>query len=117
MTTPNDEHWMQNKWRPSMAWTYMAIIIFDFMVAPFLTGMYFAVTMPDIIFPVGTTLAQMKEVMAEYKIPDLEQWQPITLQAGGFFHITMGVVLGISSWTRGNEKVAKVNQTYGPPAL
>jgi len=44
-----------------------------------------------------------------YKISSQEsyiQWNPLTLQAGGFFHIAMGGVLGIGSWTRGKEKEA-----------
>lgn len=81
------EDWMQNKWRPAMGWTYMLICLFDFVLAP-------------IMF----TTVQFWEVEAANDA--FRQWQPITLQAGGFFHITMGAVLGISAWGRTKEKLS-----------
>ncbi len=36
------------------------------------------------------------------------QWTPITLASGGFFHIAMGGVIGVSAFTRGQEKVERV---------
>ena len=37
------------------------------------------------------------------------QWAPITLQGGGLFHVAMGAVLGVSAWSRGQEKMAGVS--------
>jgi hypothetical protein len=39
------------------------------------------------------------------------QWQPLTLQGAGFYHITMATVLGITAWSRGQEKMAGVDKT------
>jgi hypothetical protein len=33
------------------------------------------------------------------------QWQPITLQGAGLYHIAMGAVLGIAAYGRTKEKV------------
>jgi hypothetical protein len=34
------------------------------------------------------------------------QWQPLTLQGAGLFHVAMGAVLGIAAYGRTKEKVA-----------
>jgi hypothetical protein len=34
------------------------------------------------------------------------QWQPLTLQGAGLFHLAMGAVLGIAAFGRTQEKVA-----------
>jgi hypothetical protein len=54
------------------------------------------------------------------------QWQPLTLQGAGLFHIAMGAVLGIAAYGRTQEKLngannggvqlpANVGTTYQPP--
>jgi hypothetical protein len=82
----NDD-WMQKKWRPMMALMYMSVCIFDFIAAPVLY-----------------TAVQFWEVNTVNDA--FRQWQPITLQATGFFHIAMGAVLGISAYGRSQEKIA-----------
>jgi hypothetical protein len=37
------------------------------------------------------------------------QWQPLTLQGAGLFHIAMGAVLGIAAMGRTQEKLAGAN--------
>ena len=78
-----DEDWMQKKWRPAMGWMYMIVCMLDMA-----------------IFPVLWSLAQMA-----LKQP-ITQWQPLTLQGAGLFHLAMGAVLGIAAWGRTQEKVA-----------
>ena len=83
------EDWMTSKWRPMMAMMYMCVCVCDF-----------------ILFPVGFTTVQFWETQA---INDaFRQWQPMTLQGGGLFHMAMGAVLGITAWSRGQEKLAGV---------
>jgi hypothetical protein len=81
------EHWLHNKWRPAIAWVYVAICAFDFIVGPViwtvLQGSYV------------TGLAA-------------QQWVPLTLGSGGVFHAAMGAVLGVTSWSRGREKLGRV---------
>lgn len=90
------ESWFNAKWRPAMAWMYMTICILDFAVFPILWSILQA--------------AKNGQVTS--------QWQPLTLQGAGLFHLAMGAVLGISSWTRGQEKQAIINApaSYVAPA-
>jgi hypothetical protein len=81
------ESWMQKKWRPMMAMMYMAVCACDF-----------------ILFPIMWTIVQFWEVQAANDA--FRQWQPLTLQGGGLFHMAMGAVLGITAWSRGQEKMA-----------
>lgn len=69
-----------------MGWMYMTVCIFDF-----------------ILFPAAWSWYQ-----GELGILPITQWQPLTLQHTGFFHITMGAVLGIYTWKRTDEKLAAV---------
>jgi len=98
------EDWMNSKWRPMMGWMYMGVCIFDFVVAPVLWSTAQA------IFHGGVNV----------------QWQPLTLQGAGLFHISMGAVLGLAAYGRTQEKLAGANNggiqlpsgvgtTYTPP--
>ena len=89
------EDWMNSKWRPMMGWLYMAVCAFDF-----------------VLFPVLWSLLQTLT-----KQP-ITQWQPLTLQGAGLFHIAMGAVLGIAAMGRTQEKLAGANNggIAPPPA-
>ena len=78
------EDWMVKKWRPMMGWTYMMTCIFDFILGPILYN------------------------LLQYYNPGqaVGMWVPLTLQGGGLYHLAMGAVLGISAWSRGQEKMA-----------
>ena len=79
---------MTNRWRPMMAIVYMAINICDF-----------------ILFPVLWAVVQFWETSAANDA--FRQWQPLTLQGGGFIHMAFGAILGIAAYTRGQEKIAQ----------
>lgn len=83
------EDWMTKKWRPMMAIMYMCVCTFDFIVAPILWA-----------------IVQFWETSAANDA--FRQWQPLTLQGAGLFHMAMGAVLGITAWSRGQEKLAGV---------
>ena len=99
------EDWMNSKWRPMMGWMYMLVCMFDM-----------------ILFPILWSLLQ---TMTHSPIT---QWNPLTLQGAGLFHIAMGAVLGIAAFGRTQEKLnganngglAPVSQsvttTFGAPA-
>ena len=86
------EDWMTTKWRPMMAITYMAINLFDFILGPILYN------------------------LLQYWNPGqaVGMWQPLTLQGGGLVHIAFGAILGISAYTRGQEKIAQVKTEDNP---
>lgn len=97
-TKEKDSNWMQNLWRPAMGWMYMLICLLDMAV-----------------FPVLWSLLQ-----AYMKMP-ITQWNPLTLQGAGLFHLAMGAVLGIAAFGRTQEKIAgtAVNApapSFGAPA-
>ena len=77
------EDWINKKWRPVMGWIYMLTCTADF-----------------IIFPILWSLLQ-----AMSKVSVTSQWQPLTLQGAGLYHIAMGAVLGIAAYGRTKEKL------------
>ena len=102
------EDWMNSKWRPMMGWMYMLICTMDMVVFPVLWSLLQTVT--------HTTITQ---------------WNPLTLQGAGLFHIAMGAVLGIAAFGRTQEKLNGANNggiqapatgfasgpsTFSPPA-
>lgn len=89
------EDWMNTKWRPAMGWMYMTTCVFDF-----------------IIFPILWAIVQFWETQAANDA--FRQWQPLTLQGAGLFHMAMGAVLGIAAWSRGQEKIAGAAGPSGP---
>jgi hypothetical protein len=46
----------------------------------------------------------------------LVQWNPLTLQGAGLFHIAMGAVLGIAAFGRTQEKLGGANNGGAQPA-
>ena len=81
------EDWMNSKWRPMMGWLYMGTCTFDFVLFPILWSLLQAIT----------------------KAPQITQWQPLTLQGAGLYHIAMGAVLGLAAFGRTQEKLAGAN--------
>ena len=99
------EDWMNSKWRPMMGWMYMLVC-----------------TMDMVVFPILWSLLQTSTGTA------ITQWNPLTLQGAGLFHIAMGAVLGIAAFGRTQEKLGGANNgglqpvgqsvttTYGAPS-
>jgi len=92
------ESWIQKKWRPMMAIMYMCVCAADF-----------------VIFPIMFTIVQFWETQAANDA--FRQWAPLTLQGGGLFHMAMGAVLGITAWSRGQEKMAGVANQPQPATI
>ena len=99
------EDWMNSKWRPMMGWSYMLTCIADFVIFPVLWSVLQSISKGQVNV----------------------QWQPITLQGAGLYHIAMGAVLGIAAYGRTQEKLGGANNggvqlpsnvgtTYQPPA-
>lgn len=81
------QKWLAQQWRPTMAYVYMFICIFDFVIAP-------------VLWSVAQSLQGTKLT---------EAWVPLTLQGAGLFHAAMGAILGVSAWGRSQEKLAYIN--------
>ena len=79
-----NETWINNKWRPAMGWMYFSVCIADFVLFPVLWSILQAVSHGQV----------------------QTQWNPITLQGAGLYHMAMGAILGITAWWRSKEKIA-----------
>jgi hypothetical protein len=86
------EDWMNSKWRPMMGWMYMVVCMMDMVVFPILWSLLQTTT--------GTPITQ---------------WNPLTLQGAGLFHIAMGAVLGIAAFGRTQEKLNGANNGGAAP--
>ena len=75
---------INTKWRPMMAVIYMLTCLTDF-----------------VVFPVLWSVMQ-----ALYHGTVTSQWNPLTLQGAGLYHIAMGAVLGLAAYGRSQEKIA-----------
>jgi hypothetical protein len=76
--------WINKKWRPVMGWIYMLTCTMDFVVFPILWSLLQAMSKGSVTM----------------------QWQPLTLQGAGLYHIAMGaVLLGIAAYGRTKEKI------------
>jgi len=80
------EDWINRKWRPMMAVMYFTVCICDFIIFPVLWSLFQAYFEGQVTTP----------------------WTPLTLQGAGLFHMAMGAILGVTAWTRGQEKIKKL---------
>jgi hypothetical protein len=80
------EDWMNSKWRPAMGWMYMVVCMMDMVIFPILWSLLQTVTHTPIT-----------------------QWNPLTLQGAGLFHLAMGAVLGVAAYGRTQEKLGGAN--------
>lgn len=86
-----EEHWVKAYWRPAMGWLYMAMCAMDF-----------------IVFPIFSMIQPV--VMRHFKYEmTYVPWASLTLSNGGMIHIAFGAILGVAAYTRGQEKIAKMN--------
>ena len=85
-----DEHWVKAYWRPAMGWLYMAICFMDFVGFPLIT-----MFLPVFFKGLG--------IQIQYTA-----WQSLTLSNGGLIHLAFGAILGVTSFMRGQEKLAKI---------
>jgi hypothetical protein len=100
------EDWMNSKWRPAMGWLYLVVCSADFVAFPILWSV-----LQGLFHGTINT-----------------QWQPLTLQGAGLFHIAMGAIIGVAAWGRTQEKLnganiggiqlpANAGTTYQPPGM
>ena len=66
---------LRGQWRHAIGWLYVVVVACDF-----------------IIFPVE------QAAYAAYFHLVYAQWQPLTLQGGGMFHVAMLAILGVQMW-------------------
>lgn len=103
-----EEGWMKSYWRPAMAFVYMAICVFDFIIMP----VWIEKTQIKAVEAVelARKLPEKDQVMALTVLTKEQYWNPITLKENGFIHIAFGFILGIAAWTRGQAQIAQIKQ-------
>lgn len=77
------ENWINKRWRPLMAYSYMVTCITDFVIFPVLWSILQA-------FSNGQVTSQ---------------WQPVTLMGAGLYHLAMGAIIGVTAYGRTKEKL------------
>jgi hypothetical protein len=95
-TSASEQHkedWMNTKWRPMMGWMYMLVCTCDFVVFPILWSLIQAMSHGNVS----------------------AQWNPVTLQGAGLFHMAMGAIIGVAAFGRTQEKLAGVATGSAPP--
>lgn len=65
-----------------MGWVYMAINLFDFIIAP-----------AAVIYLRGRGI-------------DIDTWKSLTLSEGGLIHLAFGAILGVTAFGRTREKLS-----------
>jgi hypothetical protein len=68
-------------WRPLMAWSYLVICLFDFLLAPMLIA------------------------ISQDSASKMVEWNPLTLRGAGMYHMAMLAIVGITAWGRTQEKI------------
>jgi hypothetical protein len=86
----DNEHWVKSNWRPVLAWLYLITILADFVIFP---GMQML----------------MWEHMPHGNTDHYTQWTSLTLSYGGIYHAGIAAILGVSVWSRSNERIAANN--------
>ena len=77
-------NWINSKWRPLMAVSYLITCVCDFVLFPILWSVLQAMSAGQVT----------------------SQWGPLTIQGGGLYHIALGAILGIAAYGRSQEKIA-----------
>lgn len=86
-----NEAWWTRYWRPAMAWQYLLVCLFDFVIAPLI-------------------YTQIQARGGDL----LVQWQPLTLSGGGLYHLSMGAMLSIYGFNRTQERLELFKQSILP---
>lgn len=100
------ETWLNRTWRPAAAVVYLAICLFDFIIAPAFMGFKTAN-----ISQMAASLKDLDPTVATALVQNRTPWVPLTMSGSGLFHVAFGAILGVAAWTRGNAQIEQIRQT------
>ncbi len=83
--------WYYTMWRPSIAWSYLVICIFDFLIAPIANAVFQSMFYPSAVF-----------------VP----WNSITLSGAGLYHFSMLTIVGATAYGRTQEKLQAMRNAF-----
>jgi hypothetical protein len=86
--TKREETFMSRHWRGLVGFEYVFVCLCDFVLLPCI---YFWVQQYE------------KEAVNDA----FREWQPLTTQGGGLFHMAHMAIMGVSSWGKTQERTAE----------
>lgn len=104
--------WLNDNWRPIGAYVYFAVIIFDFIIMP----QYMIMTKEKTTNMILAIKDLKPEVQIVYLNNEYKTWEPLSSSGGGLLHISFGAILGVSAFTRGQEKIEQMKQGIPNPS-
>lgn len=107
MMDENDS-WMAKNWRPLSGLVYLAICVLDFAIMPVWYSYLNAQWTPDRLLEFATQMSAGQQVEILRVLRNEMVWKPVTLDGSGLFHMSFGAILGLTAWTRGQEKTERV---------
>jgi hypothetical protein len=101
--------WLARTWRPAAFWIYACICIFDFVIMPAWYQInYYDLSRKEALF--SSLQYNERAIEALTVLLNRNPWTPLTLEAGGTFHVAFGAILGATAWTRGKEREERTRQ-------
>lgn len=88
MTFKQFTNTLEHLWKPVLAFAFILIILFDFIIAPSIV--------------LGMIKAGIHVAM----------WTPLTMDGAGTFYISIGVILGATTWQSGRATIERVKKGY-----
>jgi hypothetical protein len=105
------DNWMQKNWRPVAAFVYLLICLTDFVFMPawyqYLNSKNDRTQHIELALKFSEPASQieaLKQITTHY------DWKPLTLDGTGMVHLSFLAILGVAAWTRGQEKVKRVEK-------
>lgn len=100
------ESWLNRTWRPAAAVVYLAICLFDFIIAPAFMGFK-----SSNLAQMAASLKDLDASVAIALVQNRTPWVPLTMSGSGLFHVAFGAILGVAAWTRGNAQIEQIRQS------
>lgn len=103
--------WLAENWRTLAFLIYGAICLFDFIIMPGIFQAFNHAIDPEKAVQLALQFHDTQtQISVIHAFGEKIYWSPLTLQGGGTFHIAFGSLLTAAGWTRGQEKIAAINQ-------
>lgn len=115
-----EQIWKQ-AWRPAAAYLYLTICFADFIAFPayYMVSSRYGDSLiieQSLKFKDGTAQVEVLKALKRE-----QTWTPLTTTGAGMIHLAFLSILGVSAWTRGQEKITLAERanvvcdTCGPP--
>lgn len=105
--TEISEKWYKKAWRPTCAFVYLTIVIFDFIIMPSIIEMNNNKETNIIAVELALRFENPSaQVQALAIFTQRREWKPLSLGGSGMLHLAFGAILTGAAVTRGLEKRA-----------